>query len=421
MIPPCYDQVDSNVYSELLENIPPSDKTAISLTNLCEKGDAENSSCERCLQTIFRMLNLFDALEIENIDGDVRIKARSEIASYLFKSLSRYFMKNLSVVSNWEREGAGDELPPSETFDKGAQFVYWMERYRTRSGDLHPIRNLDVSVVLIKVNVKGFDEPLYLNVWDDKARQYQLLGGKRRSDDGDAFETIKREIKEELEPNNLIYENGDYNIVELVPSLIKYDLSRTYGAYTKYNMTIYHAVINRDTLILTDRIHRWLTWEEVVEGETYDGYKTSGQFMVEVEKILQDGTGLSNLGFSLKEEQVGFVSPKKDFNIQEIQERLEHKNEELDTVRLELEAARKLLSSRENEFGEHDRLRARFVSKLNLTQWLAYVSSIIIILLTAQIFWPDWSSTVQQFAATIAITVAATGLVGYIYRNFFLK
>jgi hypothetical protein len=287
--------------SNILENIPRSDKDALPIVKICTSASENNPACVNCAQTIITFLHVFDAIIIVNESNNkIRVKAKSQTATYFLRSLAQYIRNNYKLATNWEREGVGDYSSLDQILTSGAYLVYLMESNRVDEyNDLTPIRKECVSEVIIKARIRGKSKPMYLMQYDPGAQQFQLIGGRMRSADGDVFTVMKRKIREELAQNNLVYDR-DYDLIELVTNLTLKSLSRTYGAYSEYDFTIYQALIKRKQLILGHN-DKWVTYDEILEGKTKQGIKISSKIVIEVDNKLPGG--LEGLKLSLDEIQ----------------------------------------------------------------------------------------------------------------------
>src|SRR5579859_1297184 len=103
---------------------------------------------------------------------------------------SRWFVRSLAAH-------LADNVPVALPFD-GSQLLAAAESARReRVPHPTPIRDIFAANAIIKAGQNGRD--YLLMQFDDHARQFQLIGGKREPDDVDAAHTVLREIQEELE------------------------------------------------------------------------------------------------------------------------------------------------------------------------------------------------------------------------------
>lgn len=290
----------------ILEKIPRLDEDAAPLWVLCPSGKRDDHSCTNCVLGILALLRVFDAVLItqDSSDRETRVKARSETALYFLRSLGQFIRKDLTLTSNWERKGVGQNVSPVQLISSGTQLLHIMEKIRTEEhGDLTPIRKVFVSQAVIKARVKarvkGRRKPMYLVQYDDLARQFQFIGGRRRKSEADPLTVMKREINEELPGNKLAYQE-DYDLLELVSNLELTSLSPTFGAFSSYNFTIYQAVFRCPKLVLGHN-DKWTTLSELTSGETKDGTPISSEIARKVDVLLPGG--LEGLKLSLESVQ----------------------------------------------------------------------------------------------------------------------
>lgn len=286
----------SECLPNVIERIPQSNQEAISVELLPEQ---YHSQCQSCIVAVSRLLQLFDAITLfSDNNGKVKIKAKSETATYFLRSLSRYLRQNLTLVSNWEREGIGEDLRIVDALASGAHFVYLMEYKRvSKCKDTKAIRQVELSVTPIKAKVRGKRGPLYLVQYDEKAHQFQPIGGRKRSSDSNALTVMRREIPEELAKNRLEFEK-DFTLQELTRFQGRV-ISRTYGAYTDYYMTVYQTLFKRSQLVLGPN-DRWVTLGEIQEKRTKDGMRISS-ILCDIDRELPGG--LMRLSLSLEKTQ----------------------------------------------------------------------------------------------------------------------
>jgi len=298
---PCSEKDRSGVIATILERIPRLDEDAIVLRELCPLAK-DQPSCVGCTGTLLTLLQMFDAVTTISDNGgkEVRVKARSEAGTYFFRSLAAYVRKHMILVSNWERQRVGEDLPATQTLVSGTQFVYLMEHKRAvEYKDLSPIREEFVSHVVIKARIRGKREPVYLVQYDEQARQFQLIGGKKRSEDTNALNVMIREIDEELPLNHLQFDR-DYKLQKLVSNLQHIQLSPTYGAYTKYHFNVYQATVKRRQLLLRP-IDRWVTLKELLHSENNGRARRPSEYLSKLDRQLAGG--LESLPLSIDEVQ----------------------------------------------------------------------------------------------------------------------
>ena len=195
-----------------------------------------------------------------------------QIPDYFRHSLHWYFNNNQQVLSNWTREGVARELGINNLLDTASYFVKLMEIKRLEICQKKKIgsgvsRIQSVSVILVKGVEKN--KSYFLHQWDDRSEQFQLIGGRQRGEEL-PIDTAKRELHEEISRHNLVY-GKNYELEQLTSTPIKFeDVSRTYGAITAYEFSIFGVKLNLEKLCLSP-IDRWIPLEEMKNGVTSTG------------------------------------------------------------------------------------------------------------------------------------------------------
>jgi len=195
-----------------------------------------------------------------------------QIQDYFRHSLSWYIANHQQLMSNWERPGTAREMGISNLLEKAPYFLKLMEERRLALSRLETIepgysRVQAAAIILIKCVGKG--KTYFLHQWDDRAEQYQLLGGRQRTNEHH-FDTAKRELQEEISEHELVY-GRDYELMLLNEEPVKVlEVSRTYGALTAYEFWLYHAKLKMERLRLSV-LDRWITMEEMKKGVTGTG------------------------------------------------------------------------------------------------------------------------------------------------------
>ncbi len=299
MLNTCHKSNRTENISKIIENIPRSDDDAVSLENICSSALNNNPSCKYCLQTLIAFLQVFDVVSVKN-NTDITIKAKSQSAIYFLRSLALYIRNNHKFSTNWDRRGVGDIKSIDHILSTGTHIVYLMEKRRTEEyKDYTPIRKEIVSQVIIKARIRGYRKSVYLMQYDSNAHQYQLIGGRRRSTENDPLTVMKREFREELPLNQLRY-GIDYELKEIAKDLKIKKLSRTFGAYTEYNFTIYHATIKNNKLALGPN-DKWISLNELLSGKTNDDVNIPNEIICKIDDVL--GSGIEGLKDSINEIQ----------------------------------------------------------------------------------------------------------------------
>jgi 8-oxo-dGTP pyrophosphatase MutT (NUDIX family) len=134
-----------------------------------------------------------------------------------------------------------------------------------------PLRRVQAVMAIIKARRAGTD--VYLMQYDQKAAQFQPLGGKRETFDASNAAALTRELCEELEIERLT-PGEDFNIHPLIEHIKINTVSASLHVLTQYDHSFYHLTDVRFP-IRTDSITRWITAAELAAGKTEDGYAIS--------------------------------------------------------------------------------------------------------------------------------------------------
>ncbi len=259
---------------------------------------------------LISFLQFFNSIKLNKIGSDPRhwkLKARSEIAGYFHQSLAKYIGKlglGYALISSWEKLGFNNQQ--ISVFDWGSQFLFQMETNRVKKlGDTTPTRFVSVGQVIIKANVDGYKEPLYLVQLDEKINKYQLIGGRSKTTDKDIVHTVKRELREELYKNSFLKEEK-FQLVPLTVGRKHYEVSPTYGAYTEYTFSLYQLTFDNFDIKLGGG-DCWVTLEELNGAKANDGLDIRLTF--EPEKAI--GKTFSDMPLSTPRIQPKFVQRTK--------------------------------------------------------------------------------------------------------------
>ena len=153
------------------------------------------------------------------------------------------------------------------------------------------MRNVVASLIFI---ITELDTRRYLlRQWDQKANQYQIIGGRKKGDEK-PIETAIREIEEELSELSLKYgENYDLYSLEKRP-LIVLGKSPTYGVNTKYKIHFFYANLSIKKIELFDQ-NRWTLIDELINVPSHK--KEDEEFYKKVDSFLEGG--LSSIPISV--------------------------------------------------------------------------------------------------------------------------
>jgi 8-oxo-dGTP pyrophosphatase MutT (NUDIX family) len=226
--------------ANFLRRIPRSNEAAQPLTAL------SNGMSSDMLRGYVAMLC---TIGIVQTDDDNNLRASSQTAKYMLESLAEYVEAGLPLVDDWHTRGVNrDEGNPLQN---AATLLHILDERRIAAQqDPRPSRQEEVAQVLIKRTNPETGLPELLFQYDNNAGQYQLIGG-RRKDHESIFETLVREINEELADSP--QHKTDYQL-RLIAEQIKPPavLSPTFGALTEYSFWIYHMTDIQAPLTLDD-------------------------------------------------------------------------------------------------------------------------------------------------------------------------
>ncbi len=260
---------DRSLVAEWLRAIPQSRHDPIPLNSLPHG--------ERIGRALAVMLEMWGAVEL----SAAGIRAVSQSAYYLLHSLAAWLETKGHVIEDWSEEHGARA---NEGLKHGASLVFLLEQARWRRfADAPPIRVATVAEVLI---VRPGQPPQFLVQWDERAEQFQVIGG-RRKDDRDWIEPIEqtaiRELEEELH-HQVSYQRGDFSLVFLAEFEGEKRLSPSFGALTAYHFSFFQA-LNLPPIQLGP-LDRWVTREELIRGATADGKPVRGNHILPLEERL---------------------------------------------------------------------------------------------------------------------------------------
>ncbi|MEV0401766.1 hypothetical protein [Actinoallomurus sp. NPDC050550] len=262
-------QPDSDGVVRVLKAVPPSVEGAKSPAELAELAGLGPEGTER-VDAVLAMLKVFGVLAVQHDpDGAARFKAATPLAFTFIRSVAEYLTHDSSILRNWGRTGVSDPPYSDSLVLSGPQFLFAMEQNRLAgSGESAvPLDRVEIAQAVIKAASGPGRDARYLVQFDDRARQYQLIGGHRRHDDPTIEHTVIRELEEEL--TDFTFDRRTDGLVELQRFESK-RVSRTYAVLTHYDITVYLLRSRRERLTLgpTDR---WVTERELLAGRTTDG------------------------------------------------------------------------------------------------------------------------------------------------------
>jgi 8-oxo-dGTP pyrophosphatase MutT (NUDIX family) len=286
-------EADRAAVAEVLRGIPAETESAASLREICVAAGVEPAAAGHTASALAAMLGVTGAVRATTVDGDVLVKAETSAARLFLASLAEYVANGHTVLDNWTRAGTVD--PPYNDQDVlvGSQFLYLMERRRIRlDPDAPTLRRIQVAKVVIKSHRRGGGYE-YLVIHDAAARQYQLPGGSRRHGDGDLQDVAIRELQEEL--SGYVFDPARDRLVPLGVVDVA-EVSRTSGAYTTYELSLFHMASTRTSLGVQPNA-RWVPESAIFAG-AFAGQSLNNIGLPTILETMPGG--ISGLGASLR-------------------------------------------------------------------------------------------------------------------------
>jgi 8-oxo-dGTP pyrophosphatase MutT (NUDIX family) len=193
----------------------------------------------------------------------------SPMAFYFVQSLMHTIAEETLTSESWKRL-AGDVCG-----GVGARLVDLMESNRIAcSPEPTPLRVIQVVTAVIKA--RRADGDVFLMQYDEKAEQFQPIGGKQETTDASNQAALIRELCEELTIPVLI-PGEDCHIHPIVEHALILEVSNSLHIVTRYDHSFYHLT-NVRFPIQTDDITRWISASELVARKTRDGYAITALF-----------------------------------------------------------------------------------------------------------------------------------------------
>ncbi len=211
---------------------------------------------------------LGDLLQLLHLVHPIRggIEVEGETARLFVRSLAAHLADNVPMALEWESR------LKDATAANGTRLLAAVELTRKDTvSNPTPVREIFAVNAIIKTKHAGVDS--LLMQFDDHARQFQLIGGKREPTDVDSAHTLIREIQEELEMPNL-RSPGDFTLVPIGERFEQITLSPSYGVVTSYHISFFHVTDMRFRP-QTDADTQWISVEHVRSGRLPDGRKVS--------------------------------------------------------------------------------------------------------------------------------------------------
>lgn len=153
----------------------------------------------------------------------------------------------------------------------GARLVNTIETFRLEAF-AQPTALRSIAAVLAVITKRQDDQQYCLMQFDEKADQFQPLGGKREADDPTVEAALLRELAEELNLDPLA--SDSCQLVPLVLNKRYQQVSATLQVITQYEHSFYHVRAIRFPLVVDD-LTRWISLNEIRAGVTHDGRKIS--------------------------------------------------------------------------------------------------------------------------------------------------
>ena len=207
---------------------------------------------------VWVMLDVLGAFGALHRQGDA-VRASDQVSSYLIRSLMWYAQRSLAFVDEATGEGA---LP-------GHGLLRHMELRRVHLSQLRgiaaePTREQDAALVLFRRMVRG--KPCLLFQWDERARQYQLIGGRIEPNETPHAAAIRECCEEVGEHQPVPWQHGqDFTLTSVLPNDAAIEstaISPTYGALTRYRFYVFHAVVLATRMTL-GKADRWIPIEHI--------------------------------------------------------------------------------------------------------------------------------------------------------------
>lgn len=186
----------------------------------------------------------------------------SPMAYYFLQSLIASLRDGAANAEAWQG------LAGQPCAGTGARLVHLLEEYRMScSTDPSPLRKVQTVIAVIKARRGG--EDVYLMQYDDKAEQFQPIGGKQEAFDADSAAALTRELCEELLIPSL-RPGTDFQIRAIAEHIRFNEVSASVHVLTQYDHSFYHLTDIRFPIV-TDGATRWISQVELDRGQTHDG------------------------------------------------------------------------------------------------------------------------------------------------------
>jgi 8-oxo-dGTP pyrophosphatase MutT (NUDIX family) len=276
------------LFSCILSSIPTHREAALTIEQIVQRA-GQNSAFEPAfLQgAVVTVLGFLDTLGALRYDGE-RVQFEAQAQVYTARSLAWFATNGVRLVDGWRDDPVrlSDPISRDEIFDHGLHLLEALEARRERAAAQHgleaaPVRDQSAVVIVIRSEING--RLFLLHQFDQRANQYQLIGGRMEPGES-VLDTAHRELIEELGPSQpQPLGSGDYTLHPLfdgAPALTVDERSRTYGARTRYNFFVCEATFH--TRLLLGRHDRWIEKTELLRGLTSDGFQVGNPQLIAV-------------------------------------------------------------------------------------------------------------------------------------------
>jgi 8-oxo-dGTP pyrophosphatase MutT (NUDIX family) len=221
---------------------------------------------------VLQMLGLLTA------EKEAQSHPTSEAAQLFLRSMAAHLDDNIPLALDWQTPRG------RESAAHGTELLAAVESLRSDNlANPTPIREIHAVNAVISAR---HDSQVYLLMqYDDRAGQFQLIGGKIESDDRDPAHALLREMQEELELPGLQMPR-DFELIPLAERFEKVELSPTFGVVTRYLIQFFQVCRMRFTLAANDQT-RWINLDDVRRGSLPDGRKVSALALQSLENLLE--------------------------------------------------------------------------------------------------------------------------------------
>ncbi len=232
-------------------------------------------------QGLAAMLQVWGAVEF----SPAGIRAVSQPAYYFLHSLAAWAETSGPVIPDWSSEVG---TTAGEGLRHGTTLVHWLEAERQRRDPAAPpIRFTPVAQVLVVQRRDAAQEPpCFLGQWDERAGQFQIIGGRQKQNLDwvePIGETAIREFEEELD-GQVSHARGDFRLEPLASFAGATRLSPSFGALTAYRFSVFRAAGLRE-LTLGPHDH-WLRRDDLLAGRLPTGEPVRGDHLPYLEQAL---------------------------------------------------------------------------------------------------------------------------------------